>query len=123
MALVKAPLTWPKSCDSSRSTGIEPVLTGMKALSARVRSRMNGLGDEFLARAAFAGDQHGRARRRHLRDQIEHGQHFFALADDVGEVVALLQRALELDVFFAQAAAFDGQRHLRDAARRSTRAW
>ena len=74
---------------------------------------MNGLGDQFLARAAFARDQHGRARRRHLRDQIEHGKDVLALADDVGKVVALLQRALELDVFFAQAAAFDGQSDLR----------
>ena len=37
-ALVKAPLTWPNSCDSSKSTGIEPVLTGTKALSARVEA-------------------------------------------------------------------------------------
>jgi hypothetical protein len=34
-AEVKAPLTWPKSEDSSRSEGIAPVLTGMKARSRR----------------------------------------------------------------------------------------
>ena len=38
MALVNAPFTWPKSCDSSRSTGIEPVLTGTNGLSARVEA-------------------------------------------------------------------------------------
>ena len=59
------------------------------------------------------GDQNGRARRRNLRHQVEQRQDFFALADDVREVVALLQRALQLNVFFAQAAAFDGQRDLR----------
>ena len=75
---------------------------------------MNRLGDQFLARSAFAVNQHGRARRRHLADQVEHGQHLVALADDVGKVVALLQGALELDVFFAQAAAFDGLRHLHE---------
>ena len=41
-------------------------------------------------------------------------EHLVAFADDVGEVVALLEGALELDVFFAQAAAFDGQRDLRE---------
>ena len=34
-ALVKAPLTWPKSVDSSRSVGMAPVLTGTKGLSLR----------------------------------------------------------------------------------------
>src|SRR3989441_8759702 len=37
-APVNAPLTWPNSWDSSRSTGIEPVLTGTKGLSARVEA-------------------------------------------------------------------------------------
>src|SRR5207244_785377 len=41
-ALVNAPLTCPKSCDSSRSTGIEPVFTGTKALSARGQSLCAG---------------------------------------------------------------------------------
>src|SRR4029077_12270641 len=35
------------------------------------RSRVDSLGDELLAGAAFAADQHGRTRRRHLGDQIE----------------------------------------------------
>ena len=65
---------------------------------------MNRLGDQLLAGTAFAADQHGGARRRHLGDQIEQRQHLVALADDVGEIETLLQRALELDVFFAQAA-------------------
>ena len=34
-AEVNAPFTCPKSCDSSRSTGIEPLLTGTKGRSAR----------------------------------------------------------------------------------------
>ncbi len=36
------------------------------------------------------------------------------MPDDVREVVALLQRALELHVFFAQPPALDSQRNLRD---------
>ena len=35
MALVKAPLTCPNSVDSSRSGGVEPVLTGTKGRSRR----------------------------------------------------------------------------------------
>ncbi len=91
--------------------------TGVDGHKGLVRARgcgVNRLGDEFLARSAFAVDQHGRARWRHLADQVEHGEHLVAFADDVGKVVALLQRALELDVFFAQAAAFDGLRDLHE---------
>ena len=72
------------------------------------------LGDHFFSGAAFAGNQHGGARRRNLSDQVEHGEHLLALADDVGEIVALLERALELNVFFPQPPAFDGHGNLRD---------
>ena len=75
---------------------------------------MNGLGDQFFAGAAFAVDEDGGARRGDLGHEVEDGEHFFAFADDVREIVALLEGALELDVFFAQAAAFDGQRNLGD---------
>ena len=47
-----------------------------------------------------------------MRDQIEDAQHGLALADDVLEVVALLQRALELDDFLFGAAATDGASHV-----------
>ena len=42
-ALVNAPLTWPKSWDSSRSTGMEPEFTGTKGLSARGEARWMAL--------------------------------------------------------------------------------
>ena len=67
---------------------------------------MNRFGDQFFTGAAFAADQDGGARRRDLRDEIEQREHLVALADDVGEIEALLQRALQLHVFFAQAARF-----------------
>ena len=86
-------------------------------------SGVNRLGDQFLTGAALAVDQHGGARRRHLRNQVEHGEHLFALADDVGEIVALLQRALQLDVLFAQPAALDGDAIPARSVRRSTTAW
>jgi len=75
---------------------------------------VNRLGDELLACAAFSVDQHGRTRRRHLADQVQHGEHLVALADDIWKVVALLQCALELDVFLAQAAAFDSLGNLEE---------
>ena len=62
------------------------------------RIQMNRFGDQFLARPAFALQQHGRAAGRHLRDQIENLQHGLTLAHDVLKVVALLQSALQLNV-------------------------
>ena len=60
---------------------------------------MDGLGDQFLAGTAFSLQQYRRTARSDLGDQIENLEHRFALADDVLEVVALLQGPLELNVF------------------------
>ena len=87
------------------------------------RRGMDGLGDELLAGAAFADDENRGAGRGHLRDQIQNGNDAFAFTDDVREIVALLERALELDVFFAQPPAFDGREPLAPAVRHWTRAW
>ena len=75
---------------------------------------MNGLGDEFLAGAAFAADEHGGAGGGDLGDEIEQLLHAVALADDTREIEALFERALELEVFFAQPARLDGLRDLRE---------
>ena len=69
-APVNAPLTWPKRFDSSRSGGRLPELTVMNALSARAESPMKRAGDELLAGAALALNQHRRAARRGARDQV-----------------------------------------------------
>ena len=81
---------------------------GHERLVAARRIGVNGLGDELLAGAAFALDQNGGAAGRDLRDQVEDAQHDFAFADDVGEVVALLEGALELKVLFFGLVARDG---------------
>ncbi len=99
-AEVKAPLTWPKSVDSSSSDGTAPVLTGTNGLVAARRVGVNRLGDQLLAGAALALDQDGGAAGRDLGDEVEEPEHRLALADDVFEVVALLQGALELDDLF-----------------------
>ena len=101
---MKAPLTWPNSADSSRSGGTEPVFTGTNRLLGARRVGVDRLGDQLLAGSGFAGDQDGRAAGRHLPHQVENLQHPLALADDVGEAVALLEGALELRCFPAPAA-------------------
>ena len=73
---------------------------------------MDRLRDHFLAGSALALQKHGRAAIGHLRHQIENLQHGLALAHDVFEVVALLQRALELNVFFFGAAPADSGAHV-----------
>jgi hypothetical protein len=69
---------------------------------------VDGFGDQFLAGPTLALQQYRRAAGGHLRHQVEDAQHGLALADDVLEVVALLQGALELDDFFFSAAAAHG---------------
>ena len=76
------------------------------------RVHVNGFGDQLLAGSAFALDEHGGAAGGHLAHQIEYAEHGLALADDVFKVVALLERPLELDVFFFYAAASDGSTHI-----------
>ena len=76
-------------------------------------SGMNRFRDQFLARAALAADQHRRTRRADLRHKIEERQHLFALADNVRETRALLERPLQLNVLFAELPRFHGLRHLR----------
>ena len=97
MAEVKAPLTWPKRVDSSRSEGMAPVLTGTKRRSRRGELGVDGLGDQLFAGAGFALDEDGGARGRDLGDDIEEPEHGLGFADDVLEVIALLEGALELD--------------------------
>ena len=69
---------------------------------------MQGFGDDFLARAALALQEHGGAAVGDLGDEVKNLEHRLAFADDVFEVVALLEGALELDVFFFSAAPAHG---------------
>ena len=81
---------------------------GDEGLVAARRVGVDRLGDQLLAGAALALNQDGRAAGRNLRDEVEDRQHGLALADDVFEVVALLESALELEVLFFGAVARDG---------------
>ena len=104
-----------RALDVAEERGLEQLrrhgagVDGHKGLVAARRVGVNGLGDELLAGAAFALNQNRGAAGRDLRHQVEDAQHDLALAHDVGEVVALLERALELQILFFGAVAGDGR--------------
>ena len=55
---MNAPFSWPKSSDSSRFSEGAAQLTASMGRSRRAEAMMNRPGDDFLAGAAFAADQH-----------------------------------------------------------------
>src|SRR6185437_1382852 len=63
--------------------------------------------------AALALNEDSGPGGRNLRDGVEEAKHRLAFADDVLKVVALLERALELDDFFFGAAPGDGGANVR----------
>ena len=84
-----------------------------RLLRAR-RVVVNGVGDELLAGARFAAQEHRRVGLRHLRDLRVHVVHLAAGANDVGEAVALVELEPQVRVLFDQALAigFDEPMHL-----------
>ena len=92
-ALVNAPLTWPKSVDSRRSGGVDPGIDRDKRPVASRRVQVNRLRDKLFSRTALALNQNRRAAGRDLRNEVKDLKHRLALADDVFEVVALLEGA------------------------------
>ena len=101
MALVKAPLTWPKSWDSSRSTGMEPLLTATKDLSTRGDAEWMALAMSSLpvplSPVMRTVEREGATWA--TRSKTETMRSLLPMM--LREIVALLERALELDVFFA----------------------
>src|SRR5712675_1380959 len=69
---------------------------------------MNRLCDEFFSRAALTLDENRGTARSNLGDEVEEAEHRLALADDIFEVVALLEGALELDDLFLGTMPRDG---------------
>ena len=68
-APVKAPLRCPNSSLSIRLSGRAPQLIATNGISARRLWSCSAAGDQFLAGAGFAQDQHGGVGRRDLGDQ------------------------------------------------------
>lgn len=73
-----------------------------QALGAH-RIVVDGVGDEFLAGARFAANQHTGIRRRHLRDLLVNLPHAAAVADDVREIVALPKLLSKMRILIPQA--------------------
>ncbi len=103
-----------RAFDVAEERGLEQLgghgagVDGNERLVAARRVGVDGLGDDLLAGAALALNQDRGTAGRDLRDQVEDAQHDLAFAHDVGEVVALLEGALELKVFFLGAVAGNG---------------
>src|SRR5581483_12351863 len=57
---------------------------------------VDGPGDEFLAGATLALDQHGRPAPRHLADEFEHFHHLSTPADDGRRAGSLVKHAPEM---------------------------
>ena len=83
-APVKAPRSWPKSSLSIRPSGSAPQLTRIEGPCGPIGMAVQGGGDQFLAGAAFADDQHGGIGRGGQADRLEDLAHRGALADQLG---------------------------------------
>ena len=75
IAPVKAPLTWPKRFDSSRSVGIEPEFTVTNGAPERGGVRVDRPRHELLARAALALDEDRGAGGPGQADELEDFPH------------------------------------------------
>ena len=71
-APVKAPFSWPNSSLSSSVSGSAAQLTAMNGFAPAGREVVERLGDQLLAGAALALDQHRARDRRHLLDLDQH---------------------------------------------------
>ena len=84
-APVNAPFSWPKSSLSSRVAGIAAQLTATSGARGARAQAVDRAGDELLARAALAGDQHRGVGRRELLDQPVDLEHRRGRADQLLE--------------------------------------
>ncbi len=95
-ASVKAPALWPKSSDSSSVSGSAPQLMATKGFPCRGDSSWMSPGEELLAGAAGAVDDHRAVARRDRRQDPEEIPHDAAAADDVAEGKPALELLPEL---------------------------
>ena len=101
-APVKAPRSWP---NSSLSTSSREKAAQLTLISGRAAARavvVQRVGDQLLAGAARAADQHREVGRRHLADHVEHALHGGALADQVLEAIRVRRLLLKQPQIAAQ---------------------
>ena len=106
-APVNEPFSWPNSSLSTMFSGSAAQLNLMNGPSAVEAVIVEGVGDKLLADAAFAEDQHGRLRARHLVDELVDLLHRLGIADDVGGLEALFQRIVQAAVLVLKANLLD----------------
>ena len=87
MAPVKAPFSWPNSSLSKSPVGMAAQLSLTKVRLAARAQLVQGAGDELLARARLAANEHRGAGGGDGLDLLEHPAQGGALADDLPEVV------------------------------------
>ena len=78
-----------------------------EALVAARARLVNGARHHFLPGAGLAGDEHGRAARRHRLDHLRERAHRRAAADDPRQAVALLELLAQVRIFRSQAPLFE----------------
>src|SRR5262249_1106751 len=74
---------------------------------------VDGAGDQLLARARLAGDEHRGVGGGDAADLVQHVQQGGAAADDLLEVVVRLDLFLEVQVLLLEAGPFAFRQHLR----------
>ena len=93
-APVKAPRRWPKRVSEKTVSSRPATLTATHGRPGRL-VRWTCPGDQFLADAALADDQHRLGAGADRLDKTEKGLHAAAAGDDAGEGFRLLQILLE----------------------------
>ena len=101
-APVKLPLRWPNNSLSIRLSGNAPQLMATNGISAAVALVVDRPGDQFLAGAGFAGDEHRRIGRRDFGDQLLDAVDVGRLADKLRWTFDRLQPPLQGPVFVRQ---------------------
>ena len=90
-ASVKAPRTWPNISLSKSVDEMPPRFTLTNGPDAAPAVAVDGFGDELLAGAALAGDEHRRVGHGHAADELEDPEQSRVAADHLAEVVARIQ--------------------------------
>ncbi len=97
-APVNAPFSWPNSSLSTSVGGSAAQLTRTSARLRAAAARVQRAGEQLLAGAGLAEQQHRRVHRRHLSQARERHPQRGAVADDVVEVVVGLDFFLQVVV-------------------------
>ena len=102
MAPVKAPFSWPNSSLSSSPVGMAAQLSLTKVRSRRGTQLVQGAGDELLARARFATNEHRGVGGGDRLDLLQHPAQGGALADDLPEVVLGADLLLQVGILLGE---------------------